>query len=475
VVGVRQFDPQTLLPSMPVAVTNPDSRLIAHSRSGLILAHPNGARLLQNVNTEPGLEPSPEAGYIVARAIADLPQWTVARVTTTQAALGALQAVQQHSLLVTAAIMLLCALTAAVLILRMTRPISALSDRARQLLRNDMPASEGWPQAQGEIGDLVAVFRQVTMAREKAQMAQGVLLDQMKAILKNASVGILFTRDGQFELAGHKICELLGYEEHELYGQLVRMIYPSDEAYAELGGRARKQFAERGYFDDELVFKRKDGSTFWAHMLGRGVIPDDPSGGTIWIVEDITQARAAREQLSWAATHDSLTQLANRHEFEVRLVQAMQHLEGRDIGVMFIDLDHFKAINDAAGHAAGDEALRQIARLLEDHVRQSDTVGRMGGDEFAVLLPGCSLARAQEIAEQIRDGVAHWYLNHEGQSFSVGASIGVVHVANDLPDVAAVLNAADSACYAAKRAGKNRVETFVRDGGAVDRVAETAG
>jgi diguanylate cyclase (GGDEF)-like protein len=197
-------------------------------------------------------------------------------------------------------------------------------------------------------------------------------------------------------------------------------------------------------------------------MLGRGVVVNDPSGGTIWIVEDITQSRAAREQLSWTATHDSLTLLSNRREFEARLASAIPQFDGRDVCVMFIDLDHFKAINDNAGHAAGDEVLRQIARLLESKVRQSDTVGRMGGDEFAVLLPGCSTPRAQAIAEQMRLGVENWSLTYEGKVFSVGASIGLVQVASDLPDVAAVLNAADSACYDAKRAGKNRVATFMR-------------
>ena len=357
---------------------------------------------------------------------------------------------------------LVCAVVAAALASRIIQPLDLLVARARLLLKEDIPTADGWPQARGEVGELIAVLRQVMLARETTHQAMFVMVNQLKAILTNASVGILFTRDGRFELVGRQMCLMVGYAEEELQGQLTRMIYPSDEAFAELGVRVREQFGTQGYFDGELLFMRKDGNTFWAHMLGRGVVANDASGGTIWIVEDVTQARAMREQLSWTATHDALTKLANRREFESRLGQALKQFEGRGICVMFIDLDRFKAINDTAGHAAGDEVLRQIANVLESKVRQSDTVSRLGGDEFAVLLPGCTQGRAEHIGEQIRADVERWSLTFEGRVLTVGASIGVVEVGRDLPDAAAVLNAADTACYTAKHKGKNRVETYVR-------------
>ncbi len=361
---------------------------------------------------------------------------------------------------VVAAAVVVCTAIAARLASRMVRPLDLLAERASLLFQGASPTADGWPQATGEVGKLIATLRQVALARETAQQAQHVMVNQLKAILDNASVGILFTRDGRFELTGRQMCLMVGWSESEMRGQLTRMIYPSEEAFTELGGRVREQFKAQGYFDGELQFKRKDGGIFWVHMLGRGVVANDPSGGTIWIVEDITESRATREQLSWTATHDALTKLVNRREFEARLAQAMQQFQGRQTCVIFIDLDRFKAVNDTAGHAAGDEVLRQLAAVFESRVRQSDTVARMGGDEFAVLLPGCSLGRALEIAEQIRTGVEGWRLLYQGQEFTVGASLGVVQVASDLPTVAAVLNAADSACYEAKRGGKNRVETF---------------
>lgn len=338
--------------------------------------------------------------------------------------------------------------------------IARVRARVAQLLDGGDAIGAQWPVAPGEIGELVKVIRQVTVEREKAMRLQLKMIDQLQAILKNASVGILFTRAGRFELVGDNFCHQMGYTEQELLGELVRLIYPSDQAYAELGQRVGAAFASAGYFDGELTFKRKDDSLFWANMLGRAVVPNDPSKGTIWIVSDITKAREAREKLSWTASHDSLTQLVNRREYESRLGAALHQSGEVDLCVMFLDLDKFKLINDTAGHAAGDEALRQVARLLEHEVRQSDTVARLGGDEFAVLLPGCSLIRAQFIAEQMRARVAAWEMERDGQTFGLGASIGVVQACDALRKAEDLLQAADDACYQAKHRGRNQVVTY---------------
>ena len=172
-----------------------------------------------------------------------------------------------------------------------------------------------------------------------------------------------------------------------------------------------------------------------------------------------------RPASSRSATHDSLTGLVNRRELEQRLARLLQAEPaefgpGEDAGrgcLLFVDLDHFKPINDGAGHAAGDLALQQIARLMEAQVRQSDTVGLLGGDEFALLLPACSVERAEQIADSLCRSVADWPLVFEGQSYPIGCSIGLVALTPALGDVRAVLHAADMACYRAKRAGRNRV------------------
>lgn len=291
-------------------------------------------------------------------------------------------------------------------------------------------------------------------------MPQSLAQQHLQAILANASVGIMISRNGRFELVGQHLCQMFGYAERELLGQLTSTIYRSREAYVELGPRMRADLTAHGRFDGELLMRRKNGEEFWVHLLGRAVIPGDHGGGTIWILEDISLAREARDNLSWTATHDSLTGLVNRREFEFRLEQAMTQFKRQQVCAMFIDLDKFKAVNDSAGHAAGDEVLRNVAALFKSVVRQSDTVARLGGDEFAILLPGCALGRAQGIAEQARLAVQAYRLERDGQTFAVGTSIGLVEVTSEMPTVAAVLHAADSACYAAKRAGRNCVVTY---------------
>lgn len=129
---------------------------------------------------------------------------------------------------------------------------------------------------------------------------------------------------------------------------------------------------------------------------------------------------------------------------------------------MFIDLDRFKHVNDTGGHVAGDTLLRSVANTLAGQVRQADTAARLGGDEFAVLLLGCPLARAIEVGEKLRAAVEAYRLVWEGRSYGVGASIGLVAVDDSFEDAAAVLSAADSACYAAKAKGRNSVAVFRR-------------
>lgn len=341
-----------------------------------------------------------------------------------------------------------------------SRIISLLQGRVKEQLQGGTPAAQGWPDAQGELGELVTLLRDVALLHEKQTRFQLAMVDQLRAILDHASVGIAITRNGHLELLGQHLCRTLGYAEGELLGCSTRLIQVSDQAYEEFGARVSLAFRTQGYFDGEQLLQRKDGSFLWAHMLARGVVAGDAGGGTIWIVEDISGAKADRDRLSWTATHDSLTQLANRREFESRLSQAMSQFNGRSLSVLYVDLDRFKTINDTAGHAVGDEVLRQISRLMESQVRESDTVARLGGDEFAVLLPGCSQERAQQLAEHMRAAVEAWRLVHEDMVFNVGASIGIAAVTPDLPDMAAVMHAADSACYEAKRSGRNCVVTY---------------
>jgi diguanylate cyclase (GGDEF)-like protein/PAS domain S-box-containing protein len=183
-----------------------------------------------------------------------------------------------------------------------------------------------------------------------------------------------------------------------------------------------------------------------------------PTGDTIGAVlslHDVTEQRGITRQISWQASHDALTGLVNRREFEHRLQECLEasRRHSSHSVLCFVDLDRFKLINDMAGHLAGDGLLRDLAKLLREAVRDSDTVGRLGGDEFGLLLPGCPLEKAHQIADDLCRKIGDYRYVWKEKVFEVGASIGLVGFGPESGSMEQVLAAADSACYAAKRQG----------------------
>jgi diguanylate cyclase (GGDEF)-like protein len=171
------------------------------------------------------------------------------------------------------------------------------------------------------------------------------------------------------------------------------------------------------------------------------------------------------QQLTWQATHDPLTGLINRREFEIRLGQALAEAqaEQHQHTLLYLDLDQFKIVNDTCGHVAGDELLRQLSALLQSRLREGDVLARLGGDELGVLLAYCPEEQAQRIAENLRLSVKEFRFNWEGKSFDIGVSVGLVVVDAECVSVAELLSAADMACYAAKDDGRNRVHVYRRE------------
>jgi diguanylate cyclase (GGDEF)-like protein/PAS domain S-box-containing protein len=188
--------------------------------------------------------------------------------------------------------------------------------------------------------------------------------------------------------------------------------------------------------------------------------------GAVVVFHDVTKERRLRRALSWQASHDALTGLINRREFDNRLHAALlsaQRGEG-SYALLYIDLDQFKVVNDTCGHQAGDRLLRDVTGLLHTRVRASDTIARLGGDEFGVLLEGCTLEQATRIAEGVRQAIRDFRFVWGTSTLSVGASIGIVQMRAETENVANVMSAADIACYAAKDAGRNRIHVYEADG-----------
>ena len=187
--------------------------------------------------------------------------------------------------------------------------------------------------------------------------------------------------------------------------------------------------------------------------------------GAVMIFRDVSKSHRLASRLSWQASHDELTRLINRREFERHLQSAMDSSinEETEHCLCYLDLDKFKVVNDTCGHAAGDELLKQLADILRDNVRGSDILARLGGDEFAIILTQCKLEPAQRIAENIRLGIEDFRFGWGDTSFQVGVSIGLVMIDKNCPSLSEIFNAADSACFAAKQAGRNRVHIYKAD------------
>ena len=187
--------------------------------------------------------------------------------------------------------------------------------------------------------------------------------------------------------------------------------------------------------------------------------------GAVLAFADVSQNRELTRRLSYQASHDTLTGLLNRGEFEIRLRAALQQAskENSLVTLCYMDLDQFKLVNDTCGHIAGDELLRQLAHTLKHELRDSDTVARLGGDEFGVLLQGCTLEDAGRLASKLRKAVRDHHFTWDGKTFEVGVSIGVVPLSADTGGVTEALSAADVACYAAKEGGRNRVHVYESD------------
>jgi diguanylate cyclase (GGDEF)-like protein/PAS domain S-box-containing protein len=190
--------------------------------------------------------------------------------------------------------------------------------------------------------------------------------------------------------------------------------------------------------------------------------PDGEIAGCVVIFHDVSEVRGFAREMSYQASHDALTGLVNRAEFERRLGAALDSARGEGVShvVSYLDLDRFKLVNDTSGHIAGDNLLREISALLKQRVRDSDTVARVGGDEFAMLLAGCPLDKARQIADDICQAVADHKFAWQDRAFDIGVSIGLVEVGKDSGSAEGVLSAADSACYVAKQQGRGRIHVY---------------
>jgi diguanylate cyclase (GGDEF)-like protein/PAS domain S-box-containing protein len=213
----------------------------------------------------------------------------------------------------------------------------------------------------------------------------------------------------------------------------------------------------------DFVIAAQDSAQYCIELTATAIHDDRGEvAGMVLVFRDVTEIRALARELTYHATHDPLTGLYNRREFERQLQAALVDARASNVeyALCYLDLDMFKVVNDTCGHVAGDELLKQISLMLRQRLRKEDVLARVGGDEFSILLRRCSLERAAEISEQIRRAMRDFRFVWEDKSVAVGVSIGVMRVAADSGDLKDVIRTADVACRVAKEEGRNRIHLF---------------
>ncbi len=338
---------------------------------------------------------------------------------------------------------------------------------------------------------------------KQAQERLQASLAEQKLILNNAMFGIVFLHNRQLTRCNRQFEVILGYDPGELLGCSSRTWYLSDQDWADAGSACYQPLAAGQAFQSEMVLRLKSGAPVHCAISAKAIDPNDFSKGTIWIVLDVNarknaelaleQARDSLEklvetrtrqlsrtvdeleekaleqkkaeaQIQQLAHFDPLTGLPNRLLLKDRCVQALSLAErsGQSLALMFIDLDHFKNINDSLGHQVGDEVLLVLAQRLKDNVREQDTVARLGGDEFILLLPNADTLGAARVADKLIQ--AAMLPLHIGQhELTVTPSIGIAIYPKDGADLDTLYKCADAAMYRAKEDGRNSYRFFTSE------------
>jgi diguanylate cyclase (GGDEF)-like protein/PAS domain S-box-containing protein len=332
--------------------------------------------------------------------------------------------------------------------------------------------------ADGQITGYEGTITDIT-ARKRAE--QAVLAEKERAQVTLESIGdavISTDAEGRIEYINPVAEALTGWNLAEARGQPIRAVLkivneltrePIENSLSGALGRS-----ESGASAEHTVLITRAGNEV---AIQESAAPICDRGGrvigAVVVFHDVTRERRLKRALSWQASHDALTGLINRREFDSRLHRALLSAQrGAGPGaLLYIDLDQFKVINDTCGHQAGDRLLRDVTGLLQTRVRASDTIARLGGDEFGVLLESCTLEQATRIAESVRQAIRDFRFVWASSTLSVGASIGIVQIRAETENVASIMSAADIGCYAAKDAGRNRIHVYDA-GGVSDRHRE---
>lgn len=311
---------------------------------------------------------------------------------------------------------------------------------------------------------LKAHFRQRTLNSTLKNMTI-----ELQTIFDHSMVGIiLLDSDLKIVRANTRFAEIAGYNSiDEAIGHSISETHISFESYKRFASYYRRELNKRGIVEIESEFKKIDGTSVWCRVFGKTIdnkLPPDLAKGIIWIVDDITVRRQAKQKLLEMATMDEQTGLNNRRHFMELGDRELAIFERhhRPVSVLLMDLDHFKNINDSFSHSAGDLVIAHFASVCLQNIRTGDISGRIGGEEFAIILPDTGIESALEVAERIRTTTEKSVLYYKNNELKYTVSIGIAAVEKNMP-LRKLLHNADTAMYDSKNSGRNRVTVYSAD------------
>lgn len=280
----------------------------------------------------------------------------------------------------------------------------------------------------------------------------------------NSSIGMaLVDADQMIIQINQAFLNIVGYTEEELVGSYIKDITLERDIIISLEQHNKMVNGDIDHYQFQIRYIHKNGKIIWA-LLNVSAVRDQNNKfiHAITLIQDITEARTLSAKLAYHASHDELTKLVNRREFENRIERIVNtaSMDKSEHALCYIDLDQFKIINDTCGHIAGDELLRQLSALMLGRVRQRDTLARLGGDEFGLLMEHCPIEQAKRVANVLLAVIQEFRFTWDNRTFSISASIGLVPITENTSDITELLRHADTACYAAKNSGRNRVQVY---------------
>ncbi len=326
----------------------------------------------------------------------------------------------------------------------------------------------------GRVTRVLGVSADITV-RKRAESELKRAKEHAQVTLASISDGVVRTdASGRIDLLNPSAERMLGIRLHQVQGQLVSRVYQgvNIDSRKPRPNVVEQCLASRHVIEpaDATLLKLADGTELAVRESAAPIL--DENGelmGAVLVFTDVSQLRTLQQRMEHLATHDPLTGLINRREFELRLAEAIADVSTslRQHILCYLDLDEFKVVNDTCGHSAGDELLRQLTSVLNAVVPSGNTLARLGGDEFGMLFTNCDTSDAEHHAQTVIDAVRSFRFQWEDRVFEVGASIGIVPVAGGNGNLAELLSAADSACYVAKDRGRNQIHVSRVDDSAI--------